>query len=109
MLTGYFRTLGAQRVALTLLVLLVVIAAPIAYLNETTYGGWLTLPTIIAPSLVPILFFLLLLDMLMSKVFMSNQDEAGQKRFRFILLSHTVTLIVLILAWLPFMLQLLEL
>jgi hypothetical protein len=108
MLTGYFRTLGAQRVALTLLVLLVVIAAPIAYLSETTYDGWLALPTIIAPSLVPILFFLLLLDMIMSRVFMSNLEETGKKRFRYILMSHTVTLLVLIAAWLPFMLALLE-
>jgi hypothetical protein len=103
MFKAYLKTLGAQRVGLTVLVLLVVLSAPLAYTSETTYEGWMVLPTIIAPSLSPILFFLLCLDMLMSKVFMSQHDETGKKRFRVILLSHTVTLIVLLAAWLPFL------
>jgi hypothetical protein len=106
MLKIYVKTLGAQRVVLTVLVLLVVLSAPVAYNSDTTYEGWMVLPTIIAPALSPILFFLLLLDMLMSKVFMSQHDDAGKKRFRFILISHTVTLAVLLVSWLPFLLAL---
>ncbi|GMR07588.1 MAG: hypothetical protein BMS9Abin26_0591 [Gammaproteobacteria bacterium] len=107
-LSQYLKSLGAQRVAMTVFSLLTLISAPIAS-NGATYEGLLVLPTLVAPSMVPILMFVIMLDIIMSLVFMSQEEATGKKRFRLILSSNIVLLVAMIGVWGSFFITLLQL
>lgn len=72
------------------------------------YAGWAMFPTLIVPAIVPMLFFVLPLDMIMCGVYMSGANDAKRRRYRFIVAMDALLFAVLFLAWLPFFLSLLR-
>ena len=102
--TGEF---GALRLLLGLLVLLVCAASPFSE-GPAAYEGWRLATTVIAPALFVMLIFLLPLDMIMSAVFMSGGDGKVRRRFRRIILAELGLLTLMVIAWMPFVLGLLN-
>lgn len=105
MLLRFARFLGPLRSALVLFTVVCIIAGPFA-VGETRTTGWAMVPTLLIPSLTPVLFFVLPMDMVMSGVFMSDKPEQARRRYRFIIRMQAVLLALLALAWLPFVLNL---
>ena len=100
----YFKKLGPQRIALTIMVLLVIVMSPLADL-ENAYEGWKVIPSVVAPSLVPILIFVVTLDIIMSLVFRLDKNQEQRARYNYIIISHLIILVCMIAAWVPYMLQ----
>jgi hypothetical protein len=101
------RDIGALRLMLGVLVLMAVIFAPSPDV-ETQRSGWGLVATGVVPALGPIIFFVVLFDMLMSRVLMSDATAAGRRRYRLALMYDGALALVLLLSWLPFLLALLE-
>lgn len=47
---------------------------------EVSYTGWAIIPTLVVPAIVPLLFFVLWLDVLMAWVFRIETEGAERKR-----------------------------
>lgn len=101
MFSKFIWRVGVLRAMLAAVTVLLILAAPFAG-GETQLSGWAMMPTLIAPALVPILFFVFPLDMTMSAVYMSGKSAEHKPRYRFIIAMDIVLLLLLILAWLPF-------
>lgn len=101
------RELGALRLMLGVLVLIAVVFAPSPDV-ETQRSGWGLVTTAVVPALGPIIFFVVLFDMLMCRVLMSDTTPAGRKRYRLALLYDGSLVLILLISWLPFLLALLE-
>ena len=99
--------LGALRLMLGLLVLVVSAAAPFSE-GPAVYSGWRLATTVIAPAIFVMLVFLLPLDMIMSTVFMSGGSPVRRARFRRIIAIEFVLLVAMVIAWSPFVLRLLN-
>ncbi|NKC12301.1 MAG: hypothetical protein GKR94_08875 [Gammaproteobacteria bacterium] len=96
------QTLGPLRSMLALFALAVICMAPFA-LGETHYHDWRIIPTVVAPTFMVMLAFVLPLDMAMTRVFMSGADTAKTARLRRIIRIEAATLIVILAAWAPFL------
>ncbi|MCG6873203.1 MAG: hypothetical protein LJE84_13010 [Gammaproteobacteria bacterium] len=98
----FLSMLGPLRVLLALGLLLLAAAQPFSG-GEVQYSGWLMFTTLIAPAVIPIAFFVLLLDMLMSGVFLSSAEDAvGRRRYRTILWVELGLLAMLLAVWGPY-------
>jgi len=97
--------LGPLRAMLAASTLILVALRPFAG-GRVIYTDWHILPTMVVPALVPIFFFVLLLDMMMAAVFRSSADDAGQARFTRVLYIEAALVVLLLAAWLPFFLSL---
>ena len=74
--------------------------------SEAEYSGWQAIPTLIAPVMAPILFVVLLFDVVMSSVHAAdNPGEAGA-RHRLIRRIELIFIGLLLLYWIPFFLLL---
>jgi hypothetical protein len=104
-MSGWLTDVGPLRLMLALLVLLVVLMAPAA-LGEMRLDWPMVVPTVVAPAVAPILFFVLMLDVLMTRVWMSSADEAGRARLRRAFRFDLAVTAVLVAAWTPFFLRL---
>ena len=99
-------TLGPLR---TILVIAAVVAAGGAFFAG---GGhydplsWAILPRAIVPTLAVTLLFVIPLDMLMTRVFMSDKQGEERQRFRRILKFEVAAYALLLLAWAPFLVSL---
>lgn len=98
---------GALRLILAALVLLVSAAVPFSD-GPAAYSGWRLATTVVAPTVFVMLVFVLPLDMIMSAVFMSGGNAAARARFRRIILAELALLAAMALAWMPFVLRLLN-
>jgi hypothetical protein len=105
MLKSLLAALGPLRSMLVGGILVLVLLRPWAD-GEMSYSGWSMVPTLIVPALVPILFFVLLLDMIMSRVFMVDAAGAERARFRRILWTEAGVLLILLVSWGSFFLAL---
>ena len=99
----YLARLGPLRVGLALLTLMAMVLVPDAG-RPTEYEGFGLFVTLILPTLAPLLLTGLLLDSLMCKVVMGDQDPAGQARLRVIIRTNLFLALLLVLSWLPFLL-----
>lgn len=104
---GVLKDLGALRLMLGVLVLMAIVFAPSADV-ETQRSGWGLITTGVMPALGPIIFFVVLFDMLMSRVLMSDATAEGRKRYKRAIIYAGVLDLVLLLSWLPFLLALLS-
>jgi cobalamin biosynthesis protein CobD/CbiB len=74
--------------------------------TEVAYNtGWEILTTLIAPAIVPIVFMGLLLEMLMTRIWISGAQGAERRRLKGILIFETLLAIAMLVAWLPFFLS----
>ena len=103
----FMREIGLLRALLFILIAALILSAPLALL-ETHKSGWLMLPTLIAPTIVPMLVFIVPLDMTMCAIQMTSKGQAQRKRYVRIIWYDAVSLGLLLLAWLPFLWKLLS-
>lgn len=102
---GFFRQLGVLRSALVIGSVIVMVMAPPAGVR-TAYEGLGFIETVLMPTLAPLFLTGLLLDALMSRVMMSDADQAVRARLRLILRTELLVALVLALAYMPFFLGL---
>ena len=93
--------LGALRVMLLLTILALLFAAP-APGTRPDYHGWGMIPTLILPTLTPIMFMVLLLDVMMSAVFMVDKRGAERARLKYIVLLELLLAVTLMVVWYPY-------
>jgi hypothetical protein len=68
--------------------------------------SWRILPTVIAPTIMLILVFVLPLDITMAMVFMTGAPDAQRQQLKSIIKLEVALMMVLLLAWLPYFLRL---
>ena len=124
--------LGALRIALLAAVAVLVASAPFASLDPGAMDAidlaralivenpalgsrdldlslGLVWTTLVAPPLAVMVFFVVPLDMLMTRIYMSDKHGAQRARYRRILVVEAAALLVLVAAWAPFFASLLSL
>ncbi len=105
MLVRYVKKVGVLRALLALLAVAAVIGSRFTG-DRAVYSGPEMIPTLIVPAVAPIVFFVLLLDMLMGSVFMIDKSGAERARFRFIVGADLVLAAAVLLSWLPYFVSL---
>ena len=65
--------------------------------------------TLVAPPLAVMMAFVVPLDMLMSRIYMTDKHGAQRARYRRILAAETLAFLLLVAAWAPFFFALLSL
>jgi len=70
--------------------------------------GWGFAPDVLVPVVSFLLVFILLLDMLMSRVFMIEADDEKRKKFKSIFLLELVLVVSLISFWTPYFFKVLS-
>ena len=98
--------LGPLRSALSVLTIVTVIAAPFAG-GEPEYSGWGLFPSVIAPTFMLTLLFVLPLDAIMARVFMTDAEAERRERYRTIIRIELGLFLILLLAWSPIIFDLL--
>ena len=96
---GLLARLGPLRAGLAVFVLA---CLPLAFFAGREPEGWYILPVFVAPVMVVIFIWLLLFDMLMSRVLAGEKPPAEQARLHFALRVDVVLLVALLLFWGPF-------
>lgn len=99
--------LGTLRTLLLASALACIAAAPFAD-GSAQLHDWRLLPTVIAPSVMMMLVFAIPLDVCMAKVFMSDAVAAEKHRLSRAIRAELVVFVLLVLAWTPFMLKLMD-
>jgi len=94
----YIQELRLLRVAMICFTLALAILSRFAG-DEVYYSGWKIIPTLIAPALAPILFFVIWLDVLMSWVFSIDAENVEKSRFGRIVVTDIVLVIILTASW----------
>lgn len=74
--------------------------------TPVAYSGWDMVSTLLIPVLAPLIFMLLMLDALMSRVWMSEAEGEEKKRLRMIVRVDVVVGLLLLVYWLPFFIAL---
>ena len=70
--------------------------------TPVAYEGWPIVRSLLAPVLAPLFFMVLMLDALMSKVWMSEAQGAERKRLQVVVRTDLVIGVLLLIVWLPF-------
>lgn len=107
MIANYLSRIGFLRAVLMLVTVLLIFVSPFAGGHIQT-SGWPLITTLVAPVFFVIIAFVLCLDMLMTRVFMSGCSDAEHRRLGMIIRSEAVLLLVLLASWSPFVLTLLR-
>lgn len=97
---------GVLRIFLAAATLVLIAFAPFAG-GPVDYEFPRIVPSLVVPTLVPMLFFVILLDMLMTRVFMVETEGAVRRRLKNILYLEGLLLLALSAAWWPFFSRLL--
>ena len=104
--------LGALRFGLLLLVIIDIVL-PAGWLAvrlssgiEASYTGWQSIPVLIAPVLAPILFVVLVFDIVMCSVHAADNPGASGARHRTIRRIEIAFIGLLLLYWIPYFLAL---
>ena len=100
-------SIGPLRLGLTVIVIVLVVAAFFTD-GRAHMHDWRLFPSVVAPSLVMMVIFVLPLDITMSCVFMSDAEAPERRRLRTAVMVDSVLFIVLIAAWMPFALKVLD-
>lgn len=83
----------------SILAALALLCSPLVWLTDSTPQGIGVLFAYVIPVLVVILFFVLMLDALMNRVFMIEQDSDTVARHRLRLRTDLVVATVLLVSW----------
>jgi len=102
---GFLQQLGALRVVLGLMAVAMLVGAPQPN-TEAVFDGWQMWPTLIMPTLAPIIFMVLMLDALMSRVKMTSVKGEEYARYRRFVIYNLVLGIVVAVYWTPYYLAL---
>jgi hypothetical protein len=100
-ISEYLKRLGPLRIVLALAAVVVIVLRPEAG-TAVTYAGWDLVVTLLLPVLAPLLFMVIMLDALMSRVMMIEKTGAARGRYRQILWTQLLLGLALLLYWLPY-------
>jgi len=89
------------RIILVLSVLLISIFATTPG-TEVLLSGIGMIPTLLLPVIAPIIFFVLLLDALMLRVFLADKQGKEKKQYQLSLYVNLTLVVVLVLRWYPY-------
>lgn len=95
------RVFGFLRLSLVLLVLIDMTLRPMPGMTPD-YESTLAVIMMVASALAPILFMLLLLDAIMTLVYMSSMSPERKHRYRYILFSNLLLAVVFLSYWWPY-------
>jgi len=98
----FLRNLGELRTFLALSAFFSLANTPFTS-TDVRMEGWGLMPDVLAPVVTTILIFVLLLDMLMSRVFSAEASEEKRQRFRRIFWFEFALVISLIVCWAPYL------
>jgi len=97
--------LGPLRVLLLVCIALVIALAPAAG-TRAVYSGWGLVRTVLIPVFAPLLFMVLLLDALMTRIFMADAEGESRRRLRRLVSLDLILAAGLALYWVPYYLAL---
>lgn len=69
------------------------------FTGDPVYEGWAVIPTLVFPAIVPIIFFVIWLDVLMSSVYMSDTSGDERNKFKFIIKMDLLLVLGLVSFW----------
>ena len=99
--------LGTLRLMLVVSVFALIALAPLVG-SDVFYSGWKMGPTLIAPAVVPIFFFVILFDVLMCLVCRVDKSAIERQRFESIVRVELVLLALMVALWVPAFYRLLD-
>ena len=94
-----FKDLGELRIALVSMAVFTIACVPFAAEKEVRFEGFGMLPDVLAPVVAVILVFVLLLDMLMSRIFLGTYGAEKGKRYRTAIMVEAVVLFTMVGSW----------
>ena len=97
--TTLIKQVGTLRV---LLAAMVVFCLLMLFFRGGDDTGWYVIPAHVAPALVILTIWVLLFDMLMSSIFMSQKHGQERLRYRNLLLWDGFLIVALLVFWGPF-------
>ena len=100
-ITQLIRTVGFLRLSLVALVLLDMLARPIPG-STPDYENPQAVIAMVMSAMAPILFMLLLLDAIMTLVYMTSMPAERKPTYRLILFANLALAVILLLYWLPY-------
>lgn len=108
MIAEFINRVGFLRAVLMLGTLVLAVLAPFSG-GHIQIHGWPLMTTLVAPVFFVLFAFVLGLDMLMTRVFMSGSADGERRRLVFILRTEAALLVLLLLCWSPFVIELMRL
>ena len=88
---------------------LVIASVPPAFLQDASFSPtWKIVVGQVTPAVVLMVFWAIPLDILMAKIFMSEQEESVRRRYLGIIRFDIALMGILLVAWGPFFLALLS-
>ena len=103
-----FRGLGPLRLVLIATVVALIILGPISG-GAPSFDGIALFTTLIAPVAYAIFVFVLPLDIVMARVFMSGAGPERRAALKRAIVIEGILFVLIILAWMPYVLKLLRL
>lgn len=104
-LTRFLADLGALRLLLALAALTAAAGMP-PPATAVSYQGWQVIYTLVIPVLAPMVFVVLMLDVLMSRVFMASAEAGARRRYRNIILTELLLGALILVRFVPYILAL---
>lgn len=98
---GLLEQLRPLRVVLILAAIVAILGKP-EIGEPVVYSGWGVITTLLIPVLAPLIFMLLMLDALMSRVWMSEAEGEEKNRLRLVVRVDLIVGLLLLVYWLPF-------
>lgn len=98
--TPIFRTLGILRTLLFTLTILLIVMMPFADTRLSPHG-WGLIRAVILPAAGPIVFMVLMLDLMMCQIWKGEFTGDARQRFVFISKWNLVLGLLLLVVWLP--------
>lgn len=103
--TSLLAALGPLRAMLAVLALIASVFMP-APGTPVSYVGWDFVHSVVMPVLAPIVFMVLMLDALMSRVFMAAAEGDTKGRYRRVFWTQFLLGVLVIIRFLPYVLAL---
>jgi hypothetical protein len=100
----FARKLGALRLMLAALALIAIAFVPTPGTQIVYTGGIEFLYTVVMPVVAPVVFVVLMLDVLMSRIFMADADTQERARLRLVIWTHLILGAAIMLRFIPFIL-----
>lgn len=104
--SGQLRGLGLFRLVMLAIIVILAILGPFND-GQTYVEGWSLFTSVVAPAMMVIMVFVLLLDITMTRVFASEAEPARRSALRFASVVDAWALLLLVLTWAPFVARML--
>jgi hypothetical protein len=104
LIKNFTRRLGVLRSLLVLLAVMLILAMPFADVTLSP-EGWGVIRSAALPAAAPIVFMVLMLDVMMSQIFKADADEQRRADLSFITRVYLVVSAALVIVWVPVFLK----